>query len=216
MAGQKHWIAGLLTYQPKPEFMKRIILTLTFLNFLALGYAQVQGLDGINAGRLHKQKVSMLVLGGWAVGNIAAGSVLATRREGEDKYFHLMNAGWNLVNLGLATAGYLGATGASPEALGLYATINEQHKIQKIFLFNAGLDVGYMMGGLYLMERSKRTENKPERLRGFGKSILLQGAFLFAFDLGAYFWQSKGNARLRPLLEGLSFDGQSLGMVWQF
>ncbi|MCB0553094.1 MAG: hypothetical protein KDD02_06040 [Phaeodactylibacter sp.] len=196
--------------------MKRIILTLTFLNFLALAYVQAQGLVGINSERLHKQKVSMLVLGGWAAGNIAAGSILASQRKGEDKYFHLMNAGWNLVNLGLATAGYLSAASSGPSGLDLYTTIQEQQRIQKIFLFNAGLDVGYMMGGLYLMERSKQTENKPERLRGFGKSILLQGAFLFVFDLGAFFWQAQGNEALQPLLEGLTFDGQSLGMVLRF
>ena len=196
--------------------MKRIILTLTFLNFLALAYVQAQGLAGINSERLHKQKVSMLVLGGWAAGNIAAGSILASQRKGEDKYFHLMNAGWNLVNLGLATAGYLSAASSGPSGLDLYTTIQEQQRIQKIFLFNAGLDVGYMMGGLYLMERSKQTENKPERLRGFGKSILLQGAFLFVFDLGAFFWQAQGNEALQPLLEGLTFDGQSLGMVLRF
>ncbi|MCO6477671.1 MAG: hypothetical protein J5I94_13655 [Phaeodactylibacter sp.] len=196
--------------------MKRIILTLTFVNFLGLAYTQVQDITGINRQRLEKQGVSMLVLGGWAVGNIALSATLATRREGEDKYFHAMNAGWNLVNLGLATAGYFSAIHADPASFGLYSTIHEQHKLQKIFLFNAGLDVGYMMGGLYLMERSKRTENKPERLKGFGKSILLQGAFLFVFDLGAYFWQAQGNSELKPLLDGLTFTGNSVGMVWRF
>ena len=196
--------------------MKKAILTLTFINFLTLAFAQVQGLTDINGQRLEKQRVSMLILGSWAVGNIALGATLATRREGEDKYFHAMNAGWNLVNLGLATAGYLSAVKADPAAFDLYATINEQHKLQQIFLFNAGLDVGYMMGGLYLMERSRRTENKPERLMGFGKSILLQGAFLFVFDLGAFLWQSQGNGALQPLLEGLSFTGNSVGMAWRF
>lgn len=196
--------------------MKRAILTLAFLSSLALAYAQVQELTDFNRQRLEKQRVSMLILGSWAVGNIALGASLATRREGESRYFHAMNAGWNLVNLGLATAGYLSSIKADPAAFDLYATIAEQHKLQKIFLFNAGLDVGYMMGGLYLMERSRRTVNKPERLKGFGQSILLQGAFLFAFDLGAFLWQAQGNGDLAPLLQGLSFSGNSVGMVWRF
>ena len=37
--------------------------------------------------------------------------------------------------------------------------------IQKILLLNAGLDVGYMLGGLYLTERSKNTEKNPERIK---------------------------------------------------
>ena len=196
--------------------MKRKLLALAFTCFLALAYTQAQGLTDINRQRLEKQRISMLILGGWAVGNIALGATLATQREGEGQYFHAMNAGWNLVNLGLAAAGYLSAVKADPAAFGLYATISEQHKLQKIFLFNAGLDVGYMMGGLYLMERSKNTANKPERLKGFGKSILLQGAFLFAFDLGAFLWQAQGNGDLQPLLEGLSFTGNSVGGVLRF
>ena len=198
------------------EKVKRILLTLAFVNFLTLAYCQVQGLSGINRQRLEKQRISMLILGSWAVGNIALGSTLATRRDGEDKYFHGMNAGWNLVNLGLATAGYIAATKADPASFSLFETINEQYRLQKIFLFNAGLDAGYMMGGLYLMERSRRTENKPERLKGFGRSILLQGAFLFVFDLGAFLWQAQGNGALEPLLEGLTFSGNSVGMVWRF
>ena len=46
---------------------KRILLTLTFFNFLMLGYAQTNALTEFNQNRLHKQKVSMMVLGGWAV-----------------------------------------------------------------------------------------------------------------------------------------------------
>jgi hypothetical protein len=158
----------------------------------------------------------MLVLGSWAVGNIALGLGLQNRYEGEERYFHLMNAGWNAVNLGLATAGYLSAIKTDPASFNLTQSINEQQKLQKIFLFNAGLDVGYVLGGLYLMERSKTAESNPERLKGFGKSIILQGGFLFAFDLIAYFAQASGNKDIGPLLSGLHFDGQQIGLVVRF
>lgn len=196
---------------------RQLLLTFTFANFLLIAYAQTgTALTDFNAERLRKQKVSMMILGGWAVGNIALGTTLASQRSGEARYFHGMNAGWNLVNLGLATAGYISATKGDPSALGLYESIDAQHRLQKIFLFNAGLDVGYMLGGAYLIERAKNTENKPERLRGFGKSIALQGAFLFVFDLGAYFWQASGNGDLQPLLEGLSFSGNGVSLRLQF
>lgn len=197
--------------------LRQLILTFTFVNFLFLAYAQTgTALTDFNAERLRKQKVSMMVLGSWAVGNIALGTALASQRSGESRYFHGMNAGWNLINLGLATAGYISATNGDPGALGLYESLDAQHRLQKIFLFNAGLDVGYMLGGAYLVERAKRTEDKPERLRGFGKSIALQGAFLFVFDLGAYFWQASGNSDLQPLLEGLNFSGNGISLRLQF
>ena len=196
--------------------IKRTLLTLFFFNCMMFGYAQVNSLLDFNQNRLNKQKTSMMVLGGWAIGNIALGATLASQRTGESRYFHGMNAGWNLVNLGLATAGYISATKADPSALSLFESINDQQSIQKIFLFNAGLDVGYMLGGAYMVERARRTENQPERLRGFGRSIVLQGGFLFVFDLAAYLWQANGNSDLQPLLEGLSFTGEGIGFRYRF
>lgn len=203
--------------QPLPiPAIKRAFLCLAFLHLAFAGFAQAGLLDRFNANRLHKQKVSMLILGSWAAGNIALGGIAASQTSGEARYFHSMNAGWNLVNLGLATAGYLAATRADPAALGLFESIEEQHRIQKIFLFNAGLDVGYMAGGAYLIERARRGGEQAGRLRGFGKSIILQGAFLFVFDLGAYLWQANGNTEVQPLLQGLTFSGQSIGLKWAF
>ncbi len=196
--------------------MKKILLSFLLWGFCNLLLAQNIDLLTYNQTRLQKQHTSMLVLGGWAIGNIALGAALYGSRQGEDRYFHLMNAGWNLVNLGLATAGYLAAAKADPGALDLYATVKAQYNTEKIFLLNAGLDVGYMLGGLYLIERSKTAEKKPERLKGFGKSIILQGGFLFAFDLAAYFIQASHHHKLEPLMSSLYFDGQSLGMVFRF
>ena len=51
-------------------------------------------------------------------------------------------------------------------------------------LFNAGLDVGYVFGGLYLNERGQRLVN--EQTQGFGKSLVLQGSFLLVFDVVQY------------------------------
>lgn len=196
--------------------MKKLLLTSTLLCSTFLLWAQNSDLYDFNQARLERQRISMMVLGGWAVGNIAVGASLYGSRQGEDRYFHLMNMGWGIVNLGLATAGYISAVKTDPASFDMYQSVQAQHSLQKIFLLNAGLDVGYMLGGLYLMERSKRTEKKPERLKGFGKSIILQGAFLFAFDLGAYFVQAGNNSKLEPLLSSLYFDGQQVGLVLGF
>jgi hypothetical protein len=52
--------------------------------------------------------------------------------------------------------------------------------LHRILLFNAGLDVLYMLGGLSLA-RTKGAAD--EKLRGQGWGIVLQGLFLFKFDL---------------------------------
>ena len=194
--------------------MKKIALILLLSNCCCGAFAQ--SLADFNYKRLETNKKAMLVLGTWAVGNIAVGATLMGKAEGEQKYFHQMNAGWNLVNLGLAAAGYYAAAKADPASFDAFNTLQEQYGVQKILLFNAGLDVGYMLGGLYLIERSKRTEKKPERLKGFGQSILLQGAFLFAFDLGANFFHAKNNEGLRSLPGLLSFNGQGLSWTLAF
>ena len=196
--------------------MKKYLLVSTCLlfSFLAIGQSP---LADFNQNRLDRQRNAMIVLGTWAVGNIAAGSILQANRTGEDQYFHRMNAYWNGVNLILAGSGLYTALTTDPGGFDLAESIVQQQRIEKILLFNAGLDVGYMLGGAYLMERARRPDQEqPERLRGFGRSIVLQGAFLFAFDLGAYFYIHQNAADLPPLMGCLSFTGDAIGLVIRF
>jgi hypothetical protein len=82
--------------------------------------------------------------------------------------------------------------------------------MQNIFIFNAGLDVGYMAIGLYLMERSKNASKNQDLLKGYGSSLILQGGFLFAFDLVMYFvHKSNANLQMYPLMNG---DGIGMGI----
>ena len=196
--------------------MKKLLLSLSFCFLATLIWSQATDLAGFNQGRLQRQKTGMIILGSWAVGNIALGGALAGSRQGEDKYFHLMNAGWNVINLGIATAGYLSALKADPAGFDLYQSVQEQHQLQKILLFNAGLDLGYMAGGLYLIERSKNTDKKPEQLKGFGRSIILQGAFLFVFDVASHVIHARHNVDLQPWLSSLYFSGDQVGLVVRF
>ncbi|KAB2814096.1 DUF6992 family protein [Phaeocystidibacter luteus] len=147
--------------------------------------AQSANFDEFNADRMQMTRNGMLVLGSWAVGNMAVSGIAAGRTTGEDKYFHQMNVYWNIVNLGIAGAGYYGALGDAA-GLSLVETLNEQHSIETILLLNAGLDVAYMAGGAWMIEKSKTASANAERWKGFGRSIVLQGAFLFVFDVSFY------------------------------
>ena len=196
--------------------MKRLLLLNIFL-LIGIGlYAQTPDLNSYNQSRLQRQKTGMMVLGGWAVANIAGGLALRSGAEGSQKHFHTMNAAWNVVNLGIAGLGYFAAIKSDPASFDLYATIHEQHKLQKILLFNAGLDLGYMAGGLYLMERSKNATKNVEQMKGFGRSIILQGAFLFVFDVANHIWHASANPEIQQLLGAIQFSGDRVGLVLQF
>lgn len=89
--------------------------------------------------------------------------------------------GWAAVNLGITYFGTQG-TNRRRQRLGAAALqpavqAQERRGLRRLLLINAGLDVLYMLGGLVLMRR------EGERTRGAGLGILLQGAFLFGFDL---------------------------------
>ncbi|MCA1764236.1 MAG: hypothetical protein ABR574_03865 [Cryomorphaceae bacterium] len=167
--------------------MKKHLLILIFIICAAGLHAQT--LDESWETEKEFRKTGMLILGGWAAANIAGGVAFRANTSGSTKYFHEMNAIWNTVNLGIAAFGYFSAVNlAHPEtALDLY---KEQISMDKILLFNAGLDLAYIAGGIFLMERSKTVSKNAQRLRGYGRSMVMQGAFLFVFDL-AMVWVHK-------------------------
>lgn len=173
-----------------------------------------------NSSRLQRTERSMWVLGGWAAANIAVGAIGMSRAKGEMRAFHQMNLGWGAINLGLAASGLWTAMHSDPAALDGWAGYEALQSTQRIFLFNAGLDAGYIMTGFWMQERSKNVAKHAERLRGFGRSIVLQGAFLCIFDLGAYFYLQPLATQFRKMVPienvkiGMTTDG--VGLRWKF
>ena len=181
-------------------------IPITFLLLLIGPMLFAQDIQEINQERLAITKSGMLVLGTWASANLLAGPILASRHEGSTKYFYQMNAYWNVVNLLLAGVGYYGAKIEPASANSLSYAIASQHKIEKLLLFNAGLDIAYIMGGLYMIERSKRINTNNQRLKGFGQSIIMQGAWLFVFDVGFYMVQSQYGSKLLGMLSTVNLN----------
>ncbi len=175
-----------------------------------------QSLLEINEERIRQESTGMLVLGSWAIGNLITNPILAQRAEGSQKYFYQMNAYWNIINLGIAGIGYYGLLKVDPSRMSFAETIAAQQKIEKLLLFNTGLDIAYMFGGIYLIERSKNELNNPERLKGFGRSILLQGAFLFSFDLAFYLFIHQHGVKIKNVLKNLSISPSSASLVFRF
>lgn len=185
--------------------MRPITFIFLFSLLTSNAWSQYDSFEHWNESRLQHQNTAMTVLGSWAIINITGGLILQSKSNGEIKYFHQMNAGWNIVNAGIAGLSLIRSLKEKSNSADFNSFVKKLEGFQRALLFNAGLDVGYVAGGLYLMERSNR-EIKPDRLRGFGKSIALQGAFLLAFDLAAYFSSKKFNKQIVPAFN-TSMDG---------
>ncbi len=191
--------------------MKYLLLSLFCLAQWSL-FAQSNLLHDYNARRISTTRTGMVVLGGWGTANLLGGGILAATGEGEAKYFHQMNAAWGGVNLGIAALSYFGAKKMDPASFDTFQTIEEHYKTEKLFLFNAGVDLGYITAGLWLAERARRLDKNQQRWKGYGKSIAVQGAFLFVFDLANYFAHARHRKQLKPIVEGLGFTGN--GIYW--
>lgn len=193
--------------------MKKRLLLFILVQFLFYGWLHAQtnlvDLEEINEKRLSINSSGMLVLGGWAVSNLFIGGIGMTQTSGTTKYFHQMNAAWNTVNLAIAGFGYYGLRNQST-GIGLSETITEFHNFEKILLFNAGLDVGYMAIGAFLWERGLRKDST--RLVGYGQSMILQGGFLFVFDAVLYFLSRSESSRLIDSLNYIQVNGTALSL----
>jgi hypothetical protein len=61
-----------------------------------------------------------------------------------------------------------------------------QRKTENIFLVNTGLDVLYVSSGFLLRNLAEKNAVKKDQYNGFGNGLIMQGGFLFLFDLTAY------------------------------
>lgn len=154
----------------------------------------------------------MAILLGWAALNMGVGAIGWARSEDPRwRAFHQMNLGWNVVNAAIAAFGYYDATRPQTLPLGLSETIAQGVSIQKILMINIGLDVAYMAAGAWMWERGRRLEDV--RFEGWGQSLILQGGFLFAFDLGLVLVHQH---HFDAFLPKLSVSPGQLAMSWGF
>lgn len=199
----------------KSALMIKTFLFAFFLFLAASTMTGAQSLEEINTARNRTSKTGMMVLGGWAIANIISAPIGSSLTTGPDRYFHRMNAYWNLVNLGLAIPGFINTLKYNP-AISLSESLAEQADMEKLLLFNAGLDIGYVLGGLYLLERSRRGEQRADMYKGFGRSIMMQGSFLFLFDLGFYYFLHRHQAELNGIIPQIGFYPGGLSLGWTF
>jgi hypothetical protein len=138
-------------------------------------------------------------VGAWGGVNALGGLALvwASSRSTQSTRWHFgaMSAGWGLVNVGIAAGGLLASGTPPPEAGPLLAAERQFHDV---LLFNLGLNVAYSAVGATMLGASYYGVDDVGRWRGFGSSLILQGAGLLVLD-GIAFWASRG--RLSSLLD---------------
>lgn len=192
--------------------MKRFLF---LIHLFAAPFLNGQNMNEFNKERIQTDKKLMVGLGTWATTNfIVSGIGWATVPSGEAHYFHQMNVLWNTVNIGLAVPGYLKAKKAN-SSLSFAETIRTQHKTEKVFLINTGLDIGYVAGGLLLRSAAKTNIGKRDQFNGFGNSLLIQGGFLFVFDLTAYMIHNRHSKKsLDKLMNSVEMSSSGVGLQW--
>ena len=119
----------------------------------------------------------------WSMISIFGGLILQIPRSRFTNGMGIQFSTWGMIDAIIAVIGERTAikrAASLPDPLAKGIVDRESQKLYKILLVNTGLDIGYMLGGSAI----SLTKGKSDPgWRGHGIGIIIQGAFLFFFDL---------------------------------
>jgi hypothetical protein len=118
----------------------------------------------------------------WAGFSMALGALWARRESGFRQGMGMQFAGWGLIN---ALIAFFGGSSTRrrrqlPDSADPQVQRAEAERLRRLLWINTGLDIFYVLGG-WLLARTRGAEDA--RWRGHGWGIIVQGGFLFFFDL---------------------------------
>ncbi|HEY9000877.1 MAG TPA: hypothetical protein VIM89_05970 [Mucilaginibacter sp.] len=211
--------------------MKKALVIILVL-FCTSAFAQ-DSLKYYNNLRINTTSSGMKVLGAWGIVNLGTGAIWGWNNKTtsvyadlggsqvvsskgisrEGQYFFQMNTIWGAVDFGTALLGYANVQKYRRKNLTAAETLEQQKKLEKIFLINGAFDIGYIGVGSYL--KLVGDSRKSPIMKGYGESILMQGSFLLIFDGIMYHAEKRNGTRLGNFLEKhpISFDGRHIGTV---
>ncbi|MEQ1624539.1 MAG: hypothetical protein ABL870_07610 [Sediminibacterium sp.] len=167
-------------------------------------------MDSVANRRNQLNQTNLSVLLAWSAANIVQGSISAGNLTGSKQHFHRMNAYFNTVNLAIAGYGLLRLHQTKKLHYTLADNVKAQQKISSLLLLNSGLDIAYMTTGVYLQERGNNLNN--DQTKGYGSSLILQGAFLLVFDLIQYVQHQQNGKLLNQYLGNLQLTTTQNGV----
>jgi hypothetical protein len=185
--------------------MKKISLLSCLITVSVIAFSQKNDLLKFEKERTRIQKNSMIALAGWSAANIIVSGIATDTRNKEMRYFHQMNVMWGGINLAIAGLGYWGASKEKINNPVLAEVLKHQNRIEKTYLINAGLDVVYVGAGL-LMNKTSYNQKSPEKFRGYGNSIMLQGGFLLIYDAILYAIHKNHGNKLKGMSEKVELN----------
>ncbi len=118
----------------------------------------------------------------WNMANIAGGALMSLSNNKFMRGVGSQFVGWALVNFAIAFFGQKATENrlrALPDADTSARQTKEAGNLRNLLWINAGLDIVYMLAGRGLMQRRR----SGAWMRGVGLGIILQGVFLFIFDV---------------------------------
>jgi carboxylesterase len=121
----------------------------------------------------------------WSAASMLAGGALLLFGDSFWRGFGLQALVWGAIDAGIAIFGRRGAnqrllTNISAGGDDVALAVREARNLRRLLWINTGLDVLYVVGGIALITTSGQGD---EFARGNGWGIVVQGAFLFLFDL---------------------------------
>ena len=185
--------------------MQKIILSVCLVAGSLQSFSQKVDLVKFEQERIHYSKNAMIGLAGWSVANIVGSGIATNTRNKEMRYFHQMNVMWGGINLAIAGLGYWGAGREKIDNATMESVQKHQRKIEKTYLINAGLDVVYVGAGL-LMNKTSDNQKNPEKFKGYGNSIMMQGGFLLLYDAVMYAIHRKHGKQLKGMSDKLTLN----------
>lgn len=176
--------------------MQKTLLLICFTAFSFTAFSQKTDLLKFEKERVRYSKNAMITLAGWSVANIVGSGIATDTRNKEMRYFHQMNVMWGGINLAIAGLGYWGANREKIDNPVLADVLKHQNRLEKTYLINLGLDVVYVGSGL-LMNKTSNNQKNPEKFKGYGNSIMMQGGFLLLYDAIMYSIHRKHGKQLK-------------------
>lgn len=128
----------------------------------------------------HRESVALLILAVWGVTNVVAGALFFRRTSGQPRHFWQVAALWGAVNALIGLPQYLDLAGPPAPPATLAKALGDGVGTARLLSGAFVSDLTTMLvGGLLAWRRVARDS---ERLQGWGKGLVVQGAWLAVFD----------------------------------